>query len=73
MFNSFTQSPFINLLSGLILMLTSGYETWISIEEFSVGAHHGVLVFSLIQILKSLPEILQGSKELNIPVKLMCK
>ena len=69
MLNRFIQSQFVNLLSGLILLLTSGYETWISIEEFNIGAHHGVLVFSLVQIMKSLPEILQSVKELNVAVK----
>ena len=43
MLNYFVQSPILNLLSGLVLLLTAGYETWLTIEEFSVGAHHGVL------------------------------
>lgn len=64
MLEKITQSPHLNLLSGLILLITSGHETWHTIEHFSLGAHHGVLIFSIIQILKSLPEILDGAKEL---------
>lgn len=69
MLKNFTQNPLVNLMSGLILLLTSGYETWNTIEEFSVGTHHGVFLFSVLQILKTLPEVLQGSKELRVSVK----
>ncbi len=69
MLNYFVQSPILNLLSGLVLLLTAGYETWLTIEEFSVGAHHGVLFFSIAQIIKSLPEVLQGTKELSVAEK----
>lgn len=68
MLNSFVQNPFVNLLSGFILLLTSGYEAWSTIDEFTVGAHHGVFLFSIIQILKVIPETLQGTKELNVAV-----
>ena len=68
MFENFIKSPFINLFCGLILFLTSGYETWISIDEFIVGAHHGILIFSIIQILKAIPDILQSFKEINMAV-----
>jgi len=68
MLNSFVRSPFINLLCGLILLLTSGHEVWNTIEEFTIGAHHGVLFFSIVQILKTLPEILQATKEIDVSV-----
>lgn len=69
MLNRFVKNPFTNLLSGFILLLSSGYEVWNTVEEFTFGAHHGVLVFSIVHILKSLPEILQGTKEINVAVK----
>jgi len=31
--------------------------------ESVLGAHHGVAVFSLVQIAKSIPEIMHGLKE----------
>ena len=69
MFNKFIQSPYINLLSGIILLLTSGYEVWNTIEVFAAGAHHGVFLFSLVQILKSFPEISEEIKGLNASIK----
>jgi len=65
MLHKITQSPFLNLLSGLILLLTSGYETWNSFGEGSIGAQHGILIFSVIHIAKSIPEIMHGLKEIE--------
>lgn len=65
MLKKITQSPYLNLLSGLILLTTAGYETWDSLEEATMGAHHGILIFSLIQIAKAIPEIMVGLKELD--------
>jgi len=64
MLETITRSPYLNLFSGIVLLITSGYETWRTIAHFSLGVHHGVLVFSIIQILKTLPEIMDGTKEL---------
>jgi hypothetical protein len=69
MLNNFIQNPFVNLLSCFVLLLTSGYEVWSTIEEFSVGAHHGLFFFSLVQILKVFPEIFQAAKEFNVSIK----
>ncbi|MCW8865461.1 MAG: hypothetical protein OQK09_07750 [Colwellia sp.] len=69
MFKDFSQNPLLNLLSGSILLTTSGYEIWSTFEEFTVGAHHGIFVFSILQLLKTLPEIFHGSKELSVSVK----
>lgn len=65
MLKKITQSPYLNLLSGLILLMTAGYETWDSFEQATIGAHHGILVFGLIQIVKAIPEITVGLKELE--------
>ena len=69
MLNNFVKNSFVSLLSGLILLLTSGYEVWSTIGEFTVGAHHGIFIFSIVQILKVFPEIFQGTKELNVSIK----
>ena len=65
-----TQSPYLNLFSGLILLVTSGYETLTTFGEGSIGAHHGILIFSFIQLFKVLPEIMHGLKELEEADKL---
>ena len=51
--------PYLNLLSGLVLLLTAGREILVTVEE-GVGAHHGVAVFGALQVLKSLPELMHG-------------
>ena len=30
------------------------------LEELRAGAHHGVIVFALVQILKNLPDLFEG-------------
>ena len=65
MLKKITASPWLNLLAGIILLITSGYEIWDSLGEATLGAHHGVFVFGLIQILKSIPEIMHGLDEIE--------
>lgn len=65
MLKKITESPYLNLLSGLILLVTSAYETITSLGEASLGAHHGVLVFSIIQLAKVIPEINRGLGEIQ--------
>ncbi len=65
MFIKIAQSPYLNLLSGLVLLATAGYETWANIEEVSIGAHHGILIFSIVHLLKTIPEFI-GSSSLGV-------
>lgn len=60
-----TQSQCLNLFSGLILLFTSLYETITTFEKASVGVHHGILVFSVIQIAKAVPEIMHALKQIQ--------
>ena len=60
MLRQITESPYLNLFSGLILLFTSAYETIRTLEEPSLGLHHGILVFSIVQIIKVIPEIMHG-------------
>ncbi len=59
------KSPYLNILSGLILLITAGYEVWESFGQTSVGVPHGILVFSLVHIAKTIPEIMDGLEELE--------
>lgn len=65
MLKAITHSPYLNFLSGLVLLITSGYETWISFGEGIIGAHHGILMFGVVHIAKSIPEIMHGLDELE--------
>jgi len=65
MLRKITQSPYLNLLSGLVLLFTSAYETIIKFGEGHIGVHHGVLIFSVIQLVKVFPEIMHGLTEVQ--------
>lgn len=65
MLKRITQSPYLNLLSGLILLITSGYEVIAHIDDAALGIHHGIMLFSLIQIAKVIPEIMHGLTEIE--------
>jgi len=60
MFRKIIKSPYLVLFTGVILLVTSGFETWENLSHSGIGARHGVLFFSLIQIMKVLPDILDG-------------
>jgi hypothetical protein len=65
MLKKITDSPLLNLLSGLILLLTSAYEIVITANESLIGVSHGILAFSIIQVIKVIPEIMHGLKEIE--------
>ena len=57
----FLESPYVNLVIGLALLLTSLSEAWQTLGEdlksFRLGVHHGVGLFGLSFVLKSLVEV----------------
>lgn len=65
MLKKIAASPYLNFLSGIILLLTAGYEVWHTIETANLGSHHGILIFGLVQIIKSIPEIFRGVDEVE--------
>lgn len=65
MLNKIIQNPYLNLLIGFILLFTSGYETWHTFSEFSIGSHHGILLFSISHILKTISDFKEGLKDIN--------
>ncbi|MBU3069646.1 hypothetical protein KOI40_07425 [Aestuariicella sp. G3-2] len=73
MLNAIINSPYLNLFSALVLLTTSLYETITKLDEFTLGVHHGVLVFSIIQLVKVVPEILEGLKQMNEANEMMEK
>jgi len=61
---AFVKHPVTQLVTGLILLISGGAEVvldFINAEHsFRLGAHHGVAVFGLIQMLGSLPDLVGG-------------
>ena len=61
----FLESAHVHLVSGLILLVSAGIETVRTLDEGVIGAHHGIGVFAILQILKSIPEILHGAQQVS--------
>jgi hypothetical protein len=63
-------NPLLNLLAGLILLVTGLIECAASIcggwFDIPVGSHHGVILFALLQITKALPDTLKGINFLEV-------
>jgi hypothetical protein len=71
MLSRITQSPYLNLLSGMILLSASLYEIVVTMDEAAFGIRHGILIFSIIQIVKTIPEIMHGLTEIQEAGKVM--
>ncbi|XOV80984.1 MAG: hypothetical protein ACFHVJ_08540 [Aestuariibacter sp.] len=68
MFKTIVESSFLRLLVGFILLYTSGAEVWheyLEADDVAIGAHHGILVFAVVHILKTLPDIMEGLDNIN--------
>lgn len=64
----FVKNPYVNLLMGIVLMVTSGSEVWESLEEGAanhLGAHHGVFIFGLLHLLRQLPEFFEATEYMS--------
>ncbi|MEW8691848.1 MAG: hypothetical protein AB2535_12215 [Candidatus Thiodiazotropha endolucinida] len=63
-----TTNTYLNLLVGILLLYTSASEAWYelqTIEQFRIGMHHGVLLFALLHILKTLYDLFEGLEHIN--------
>jgi hypothetical protein len=58
--------PRLNLLAGLVLLVTGFLESVALLFEgalrIPIGAHHGIAVFSFLQVMKALPDTLRALK-----------
>lgn len=63
------ESPIVKLFIGLIMLYTSGAEILTDFkhieETIKLGAHHGVLVFGLAQVLQSLPDLKEALDDVS--------
>ncbi|MBT8420724.1 MAG: hypothetical protein KJO08_07695 [Gammaproteobacteria bacterium] len=63
-----TRNPYLNILVALLLFYSGASEAWHEfneMEEIKVGVHHGVILFSFVYILKTIPEIFKGLENLS--------
>ena len=59
------QNPWLNMLIFVVLLISAGNEIWQSIQQFELGAHHGVFLYALMQCLKTLPDLFEPLKSLQ--------
>jgi hypothetical protein len=62
---NFAENVYVSLVTGLILLVSSSIEVVNTLDSGVIGAHHGVLVFSIYHILKTLPELQHGAAEVS--------
>ena len=61
---NFVEHPFTNLCVGLLLFASGFVEAYGSLytdfREMNIGAHHGLMLFGVMNILASIPDIIEG-------------
>ena len=62
---SVIENRWIKIIVALALFFSAGAEVFDSLEELDVGAHHGVLLYSILNIFKTLPDFFEGSEILS--------
>ncbi len=59
----FVNHPAMKLSMGFILFISGffeGYQSFLDFSNFKLGAHHGIMVFGLFNMLASMPDMLEG-------------
>ena len=57
------ENPYLNIIVGLLFLYSGISETvneWTGLEDFKIGAHHGVILFATLHILKTFPDFFEG-------------
>ena len=62
---SIIENRWLKIIVALALFFTAGAEVFNNLEELHVGAHHGVLLYSILNIFKTLPDFFEGSEILS--------
>lgn len=57
-------SPYTQLMTGVILLVSGCATTYYEFAEvdhsFRLGVHHGIVIWAAVQILGSLPDLIEG-------------
>lgn len=59
----FVENPYVNLVVALLLFYSGASEAWVQFkeaEEVTIGAHHGIMLLSILHVLKTIPEFFEG-------------
>ncbi len=59
----FSQNRWLKLFVGIVLLITSAHDIF---REFNhIGVQHGIFIFSIVHILKSLSAFIDQAKEVE--------
>ena len=62
---SVIENRWLKLIVAFALFFSAGAEVLDNLEELDVGAHHGILLYSILNIFKTLPDFFEGSEILS--------
>lgn len=60
MVRALVKNRVLKILICLAMIFTSGYELVIDFEE--LGAHHGIFMFALVELLKTISELYEAAE-----------
>ena len=63
MLKAIAENPYLYLFSGVVLLITASLE--IAEDAGDIGAHHGIALFAVTQIIAVIPHLLHSAKELH--------
>ena len=62
MLKKIVNSPYVNLIGGFVLLITAGDDILESMGSGDIGAEHGIFVYGVLHLLKTIPDLLEGLK-----------
>lgn len=68
MLKRIVDNPYLNLLVGAVLLISGIAESLDELdklEHFRLASHHGLILFSLVHMLKSLCELFESAEYLD--------
>ena len=58
------ENPFLNLVVGIILLISGLSEVWDTmwddIVNLNLKVHHGIIIFAILQVIKSIPDFFES-------------
>ena len=58
------ENPFLNLVVGIILLISGLSEAWGAIWDdivnLNLKAHHGIIIFAILNIIRTIPDFFES-------------
>jgi hypothetical protein len=61
--------PYLDLFASVMLLVISLIEIIDSFDEAVVGLHHGIFLYMVVHIIKTIPDIKEGIEGIKRPSK----